>query len=535
MYRERVLVVDDEADVLELCRRLLEREGYWVITAKDGQEAINKAREYPIDLLLTDIKMPGMSGLEIAQAMKAMDPNMVCITMTGYSTMSTAIEALRLGVDEFVVKPFTPEELLSSINKALEKVRLRQENIRLRALIPLFELNKTLLSLVRETEILEHVVSVAQRETQAAGALATLVDVKSGQVVCRCSKGMLERANVGQRNSDWPIPWMIIDQAQELVISHLDSSKNLYQEQLEPLGIGSLIGHPLIVQEQPMGVLIVAKGIEDAPFRASDAELLGILSGQAGIAIANARLFAEIQRAYEELQKLDRMKSEFINIAAHELRTPLAILMGYASILEEESTGETRERLEIVVRNATRLRALIDDMLNLRHLERGEDMFHPEPFQLPEVVQSVVADLMPLARDKSLCIQLALDPDLPALFTDRQKVEIILANLLSNAVKFTPPHGEITIRAGVQGQEVLVSVQDTGIGIPAEALDRVFEPFFQVADSLTREHGGIGLGLAIAKGMVERCGGRIWAESIVGKGSRFSFTLPLHALSVEPA
>jgi DNA-binding NtrC family response regulator len=162
MAGEKVLIVDDEADVLTLCQRILEADGYRVKTVQSGYAALDQVQQQPFDLLLVDIKMPGINGLETAQAVKQLDPGIVCVTMTGYSTMDTAIEALKLGVDEFVIKPFAPEDLSISVAKALEKERLRKENIRLRSLIPLFEFNKTLLSTIEIESLLRHVLELAQ-------------------------------------------------------------------------------------------------------------------------------------------------------------------------------------------------------------------------------------------------------------------------------------------------------------------------------------------------------------------------------------
>jgi DNA-binding NtrC family response regulator len=163
MAKEKVLIVDDEIDVLDLCRRILLAQGYQVDSANNGYEAIEIARQKKFNLLLTDIKMPGMSGLEIAQQLKEFDPNIICVTMTGFSTMDMAINALKLGIDEFILKPFTPKELSAAISKAMEKERLRQENFRLRSLIPLFELNKTLMSTVEEDNLLSRVLEIAAR------------------------------------------------------------------------------------------------------------------------------------------------------------------------------------------------------------------------------------------------------------------------------------------------------------------------------------------------------------------------------------
>ena len=201
--------------------------------------------------------------------------------------------------------------------------------------------------------------------------------------------------------------------------------------------------------------------------------------------------------------------------------------MGYASILGDEiKQAEQREWLDIIVRNAMRLRSIIDDMLNLRNLERGDIGLRPERLRIPDVIQDVVKDLAPMAREKDLNLQVNTPASLPPIETDRNKVESILMNLLSNAIKFTPAGGRVLVSAEPLNGGVRVHVADTGVGIPAEALANIFEPFYQVEDSLTREHGGIGLGLTIAKGMAELCGGQISVESVPGRGSRFSFSLP---------
>jgi signal transduction histidine kinase len=146
-----------------------------------------------------------------------------------------------------------------------------------------------------------------------------------------------------------------------------------------------------------------------------------------------------------------------------------------------------------------------------------------------EVLQTVVADLLPLARDKGLIVEVAVRDNLPAVSADRQKLEAIIANLFSNAIKFTRPGGRIELSAERQNDSIVLHVADTGVGIPPDALERIFEPFFQVEESLTREQGGLGLGLTIAKSMAERCGGCIQVESVLGKGSRFSLILPAQA------
>jgi signal transduction histidine kinase len=446
--------------------------------------------------------------------------------MTGFSSMDTAIEALKLGIDEFVVKPFTSEELSLAVSKALEKERLRKENARLRALIPLFELNKTLISTINVDELSYRVMQVAREEANADRVLLYLLD-EEGELRLHGQLGNLPPLREDELEAERKLAQQCVKKQAQIVVGGDILPPLALAKIVDSLNAQALIANPLVAQTQVIGAIILLKESPGLAFAPSDPEFLTVMAGQAAIAIENARLFAEIQRAYEELQKLDRMKSEFINIAAHELRTPLAILIGYASLMEEETVGNQHYSLEIILRNAMKLRSLIDDMLNLRYLETGQSQLNPEEVNLRELVEEAFADLSPLAEDKGHTVHINVPQDFPMLVTDRQKVSLVVVNLLSNAIKFTDDGGTITVVARPDNGQAIVSVQDNGVGIPTEELERIFERFYQVEDSLTREHGGIGLGLAIAKGMVELCGGKIWVESALSVGSTFSFSIPL--------
>ncbi len=523
MAGERVLIVDDEADVLTLCQRILVADGYRVKTVQTGYAALEQVKQQPFDLLLVDIKMPGINGLETAQAIKQLDPGIVCVTMTGYSTMDTAIEALKLGVDEFVIKPFAPEDLSISVAKALEKERLRKENIRLRSLIPLFEFNKTLLSTIEIDSLLRHVLELAQSETKAD--LAILFLNETGEIRQYSQLPAPQSGDPARLLLLELASWIMQHQAR-VSLRRGETIAGQFGTLPEALGVDYMTGIPLVAKEgRSLGTLVLGK--RGAPFASGDSEFLQVMGGQAAIAIENANLFQEIQRAYNELKKLDHMKSEFINIAAHELRTPLAILMGYASVMEEEASGQEQSRLSVITRNAMRLRALIDDMLNLNYLETGQAHLRLEEADFGQLIRDVVLDMRSLAEEKSLNIEVCVPPDFPPMVTDREKLDLVVVNLLSNAIKFTPEGGRIWLKAWVEGDKAVVMVRDSGIGIAAEERDKIFERFYQVGSSLTRQQGGTGLGLAIAKGMVELCRGRIWVESELGQGSTFTFEVPL--------
>ena len=524
MPREKILIAEDEADVREICVRVLSDQNYQVTAVENGLLAIEAASQEPFDLLLADIKMPHLDGLETAQTIKALHPDIVCVVMTGFGTMDTAIKALQLGIDEFLVKPFTPDMLSTAIAKAMEKVRLRRENIRLRALIPLFELSKTFMSTVAEDQLLRRVLEVAQQETRADKAALLLLGQDGHQLAAHIGQDLDVEATLGHE-----LAVQVAQTPRQLTLSGRTAaatSSPPWAARMIGADIHTAIVTPLISKTRPLGALIVAKSHPQDRFAPSDAEMLSILCGQAAIAIENARLFQEIQQAYEELKELDRLKSEFINIAAHELRTPLAILMGHASLLAEELDGSAGERLNIIVRNAMRLRELIKDMLTLRHLESGAARLHLDRCDLYELIETTTGDLRSLAQDKRQQVHILVEEGLPPIVADRQRLALVLSNLQNNAIKFTPEGGTIVIRGRREGDNVLISVQDDGIGIPPDEIDKIFDRFYQVEDSLTREHEGIGLGLAIVKGMVELWGGHVWVESELGRGSTFTFTIP---------
>ncbi len=528
MADEKIIIVDDEADVLGLCERILLSKGYQVRTAQDGFEAVKIAAEAQFDLLLTDIQMPGLNGLDIAHALRKSDPGLICVIMTGYSTMDMVIDALKLGVDEFIMKPFNPEQLSATIAKALEKERLRKENFRLNSLMPLFELNKTLLGTVDEEKVLYSLLEIAQKETRADWARLCMMDDDKVSIVS-CYPDGNERVGhqqickklinmMGENGDPLTLNTAVIDDDQLTI--------------LEKLGGQALLTVPIKSQNSMLGILILVR--KESNFAPSDSDFLAVLSGQAGIALENARLFTEIQAAYKKLKKLDHMKSEFINIAAHELRTPLAIVVGYTTVLESEVEGVYREYATNIMRNALRLRSLIDDMLSLQYLESGLASLAQDPLTLPKLVGEMVQDVDLMAEEKQLKVVVDIPTDFPEMVVDRHKLYLILVNLIHNAMKFTPKAGQVTIGAKTEAEQVLISIGNTGTFIPEEERLRIFDRFYQVESSLTREHGGIGLGLSIVRGMVDICGGTIAVTSHKKTGTIFNLALPLNNRHLEP-
>lgn len=526
MAGESILVADDEPDVLDVAVRTLTRERYKVTGVASGAAAVDKAQEEHYDLLVADVKMPGMSGLRAFRLIKAFSPDIIGLIITGFGTLEMAIEAVRLGVNAFILKPFGPDELSAAVGRALAGRRLAQENARLRALLPVHELTTALVATTDLNALAAQVVELAARETGARSCSLLLLDAAKQELylAATCADGaplaVRPRYKLGQGIAGW-----VAQSGEPMHVEGAlasDGSVALFTGS----GEGSAVCLPLAVKGRTIGVISLHKDPGASPFTEADNELLSILAGGAAVAIENARLFTDLQSAYERLAELDHRKSEFISVAAHELRAPLASVITYATLMEDNPGPIAREHLHVILGAATRLQLLLDDMLNLRNLDAGATVLRPRPVVVADAVQEAVGALAHLASAREQELHVDVRPDLPPAFADPAKLQVILLNLIANAIKFTPDGGEITVDATHEGGTLLISVRDTGIGIPESEQERVFESFYQVADSLRREQGGLGLGLPIAKGMVELHGGHIRVESEVGRGSTFSFTLP---------
>jgi two-component system phosphate regulon sensor histidine kinase PhoR len=235
-----------------------------------------------------------------------------------------------------------------------------------------------------------------------------------------------------------------------------------------------------------------------------------------------------------ELRRLERVRRDFVANVSHELKTPLTAIQGFAETLLGGALDDLQNRqrfVEIIRDHARRLARLTDDLLRLSQMEAGKLELELRPLSVARVIESCVETTSYKAAEKQLTVQIECPQDLPPVRGDVNRLQDVLQNLLDNAVQYTPPGGRVTVRAQAAGREVIVTVSDTGIGIPRADQERIFERFYRVDVARSREAGGTGLGLAIAKHLVEAHGGRIWVESSVGQGSDFHFSIPAAALS----
>jgi signal transduction histidine kinase len=289
----------------------------------------------------------------------------------------------------------------------------------------------------------------------------------------------------------------------------------------------SLVAVPLTYGKETLGVLEALNKTNNAHYTEDDVTILEILGFFGSLALWNLNLQARVEASQSEKVELDRLKSNFIAITSHELRTPLGLILGHATFLRETIGEEHREALETIIRNATRLKEIVESLTSVENVESGMARLRQHAVSMPGIVKDVVSTFLDMAASKNITLRADTGSTDLRVEADANKISVALSNLVRNAIMFTDPGGQVLVKVTSVPGYVQVSVIDNGIGIPAKDLGRVFERFFQVESHLTRRHGGMGLGLSVAKAMIEMHNGRIWAESVEGKGSNFSFLLPL--------
>jgi signal transduction histidine kinase len=394
----------------------------------------------------------------------------------------------------------------------------------------LIEVSITLNSTINLDELLRFIIHTATEILDCKSVSILLYDETRGQLVFAAATG-----SDPKRLAEIPVPLdgslagVVFRENRNIILSDAEHDARHYQmvSQRMNFEVKNLLAVPMSIKDKPTGVL-EALNKHDGDFDESDADILAVIASQAAVAIHNARLVKALKDAYEEIRATDQLKTNFLALASHELRTPLGIIIGYASFLQDESQGELSDHAKQVLNAAMQMRVLVDAMTNLNMLQSKEMVMHRLMVPIQQVLRSAYGEVKSLADAKDHRVMLDV-PDKPIpVKCDPEKLKSAFVNLLDNAVRFTPEGGQINIGAKVQpGGEVLSWVQDTGKGIPANELKKIFTAFYQLESHTTRKHGGMGIGLSIAKGLVEAHGGKIWAESPgPDKGTTIKILLP---------
>src|SRR5438309_7962400 len=456
--KARILIVDDDAAVLLTTKAILQHENYEVEGIGDGAVALDAIRRRQYDLVLTDLKLPEVDGLAVLAEVRKCSPMTVTVMMTGYGSVDSALEAVRLGAYEYLLKPIEVDELKQAVRRSLERKRLSEIDT-------LYRVSGTLTQ--------SHDVRVIAREVSAAAR--GVLGVKHVSLLTR-------------REGKWQGggPESLCQALQQPALLHVLERGSVLTERDEvaPLdhwaehtGVRSFVVVPGVVNERVVCVLWSDNAGEAYDFHASAQRFLQALACQAAMAVENATLIAELQRnneelgaANEKLRQLDRLKSNFLSIATHELRTPLSVILGYnamlAESLEDRLDAAERETMVESIAACKRLIRLVNSMLDISQIESGKMKMNFAATDLRQLVNGVAALFHQAARAQQIRLGVELPSRIPRVEVDSERIEQVLINLVGNALKFTPAGGNVTIRLRhhMESRTVEIGVQDTGVG-----------------------------------------------------------------------
>jgi K+-sensing histidine kinase KdpD len=389
----------------------------------------------------------------------------------------------------------------------------------------LYDVTKTVSSTLNLEEVLNLIAQNAAEAMQVKACTIRLLD-ESGQLVetvaaYGLSEQYLTKGPVDVQKSLQT--YQTLSSGQPILISDTSQDNRLqYPAEARAEGINSMLCVPLLIKGKAEGVICVYC-TEPDHFSESDAEFLSALASEGAIAIENAR-------AYQALEMADRAKSDFVQMVTHELRSPLSAVQSMLRVLEQGYVGPiTSKQQDLVQRSKRRisfLLALVNDLLELAAGKMEQLKGEKKEVALNETIAKVAELVQTGAEEKGLKFKVEIAEDPLVLVGIEDGLERVFMNLVSNAIKYTPAGGSVAVRAWGENDQIKVKVSDTGIGIPEEALPRIFDEFYRAKNAKAMEREGTGLGLAIAKDVVEQHGGQISVESAVGEGSTFYVTLP---------
>ncbi|NKX53309.1 ATP-binding protein [Arthrobacter mobilis] len=540
--RKTALLADGDAQTRDLVRAALAEAGLAVTVAEDGPAALDALRSSAPDVALLDCELPGLPALEVLRRFRDDDAASSCpvILLAGAGCRKLVEEAFELGIQDYALKPFNAVQLAH--RTAITLARSARKQHERRTMDALRARTRRISSAIRETNdpylMVDLAVSGLGRAFGAGSVwLHTFDDERVPLVDTVWSPdggpGFEHPAAAEARDlatALWGKGTVLTagPDAEEEHAAHPGLAKwaevpGALASAVAPLGHGG----------GAFGLVWIVKAGKGAAWSQAETALLQHVAGNLAHGLIQGHLITAQQQVVERLQELDTAKNNFVATVNHELRTPITSITGYLDLVLEGAGGplpeEAAQMLEIVVRNSTRLRELIEDLLTLSRMDFDDAILRTEPVRIGQLLETVAAALVPVAAGKEVDLVCNGGTDL-VILGDAKKLEQVLTNIASNAVKFTAAGGEVHMDVEQTTAEdgsprATIRVSDTGIGIPAEDLPKLFNRFFRASNALAVQ--GTGLGLAIAKGVVQQHGGELTVESVVGKGTMFAIHLPL--------
>ena len=515
-----VLVVDDEAGIALLCKRLLTRAGFEVTAMTDPRQAVEYLQSHRADLLLVDIRMPEVDGFEVIAHAHRSQPEIAVLVMTGFGTVETAIRALREGVDGILLKPFERgSELIESVQQALAFNQQKSDAARTQALRPLFTITESLLSETQRDRLLDLITSAISGYLRCSHSGIFLAEKGSGlQMQAERGRSIQDgfRAALEQVDSTG---------APRLLLANGPRETDLKKELTEG-GFGSAM---LVPVQRPKfrSVLYAMRDEKEPPFQESDFEMFQILSRQAATALENSRLYAEqleyvrkIEESQKGLLQMEKMATagRLSASIAHEVNNPLQAVQNCLHLAGREDLPpeKRKEYFDLARVELERLTITVQRML---------DLYRPGSQSTDEVdlgmsLEHVAQLLSKQFTEKKILIQIELPENLPKVQAVDNQIQQVFINLMLNAFDAMPEGGELQITGQAAGEGVELLFQDTGSGVPTDKQPNIFEPFFSMKD------GGTGLGLTVSYNIMTAHGGTLELLADRGPGACFRVFLP---------
>lgn len=555
----KIFIVSENKNIISKYQQLCEDNSYILTSSSDIGMIAEMVSTENFDLILLDDTIKSVSPLSIIKKIKSIKDNSVIILIKSENNLDKDVTKY---INGLITKDFDDNLILATLN-----INLRSKN----SLQKLSNTNKDL------AESLYRLNTLYNTSSQFAGTLdkEKLLEYMIDGLDKSLSFSLACTLSFCEDNT----PLLLLNSLYELSDEMLDAIKlrtvinykSLFENKKIPYEINENdlkiiksikypanrfnftlfqfdnMFAPIALGENFYGCIEVFK---ENHFTSEDAKCFQTIAQQVSLPLKSATLYQEIIETNKKLEKLEKLKSEFISIVSHELRTPLTSIKNSIDILLSGRCGErtpaSEKFLSMAKQNVARLSGIINDLLDISKIEAGKMDFHFKPVDIHTVIDYVKSALSGLAKEKSLRIETLETENLPEILADSQRLEQVLTNLLSNAIKFTPEGKRITIKSELKnskeikypscfvdelkklnGDYIIVSVEDEGIGIQENDLLHVFDKFAQIENSLSRKVGGSGLGLPIAKQLLEAHNGTIWCESELNKGSKFYFALPV--------
>ncbi|MEW6354800.1 MAG: response regulator [Planctomycetota bacterium] len=501
--RRDVLIVDDDVSISTILEHCLKREGYDVRIARNGEEAVAAIETLAPPLALLDYKMPKMDGMAVLQWARRHHPDIMFIMMTAHGDEALAVDLMRAGAYDYIKKPFHIRDIPPICEKALIVHNMRRIH----------------------HQFLEHIAAAraSERKFEAifktAGEGILISDAATGRVLdanpAFCSLFGFQRDELLAMN------------AADLHASGAFSADAAQRRK-------AVEGIACTRQDGAVFYADITSTILEQEDRKVVQNIVRDITERKRLEDTLQENTDKLREQNIRLRELDRLKTDFLNTVSHELRTPLTSIQwsidSLQAFVSDQDQGKVDTLLNILKDDTSRLANLIQDLLNFSRIEAGQLQLDKMPLDVAEQLHRMIEESRAVSDAERVSIVSDIAESLPTVSADPEKLRQVISNLIGNAIKYSDGKAEIVVRARRRSspvEAVEISVSDNGIGIAEEDLDRVFDKFYRVSRKEVIGVPGTGLGLAIVKSIVEAHGGKVWVESNLGKGSRFTFTLPV--------